>query len=176
VNLRPEHVRFLTELLRDRRQVVGRIDGRFTGWDTDYGRERWSSDPSIDAITGPYTAAFNHYVRAELGYSSDLPYEVLTGRVRPWSYKEFENAYVFVLDKLAAAMRTNPHMRVHVDCGYHDLATPYFAAEHSFAHLAIPAELFENIEYTYYEAGHMMYVHEPSRLAQSAALAAFVRQ
>jgi carboxypeptidase C (cathepsin A) len=176
VNLRPEHVRFLTELLRDRRQVVGRIDGRFTGWDTDYGRERWSSDPSIDAITGPYTAAFNHYVRAELGYSSDLPYEVLTGRVRPWSYKEFENAYVFVLDKLAAAMRTNPHMRVHVDCGYHDLATPYFAAEHSFAHLAIPAELFENIEYTYYEAGHMMYVHEPSRLAQSEALAAFVRQ
>jgi carboxypeptidase C (cathepsin A) len=176
VNLRPEHVRFLTELLRDRRQVVGRIDGRFTGWDTDYGRERWSSDPSIDAITGPYTAAFNHYVRAELGYSSDLPYEVLTGRVRPWSYKEFENAYVFVLDKLAAAMRTNPHMRVHVDCGYHDLATPYFAAEHSFAHLAIPAELFENIEYTYYEAGHMMYVHEPSRLAQSEALAAFVQQ
>jgi carboxypeptidase C (cathepsin A) len=176
VNLRPEHIRFLTELLRDRRLVVGRIDGRFTGWDTDYGREMWSSDPSINAITGPYTAAFNHYVRSELGYSSDLPYEILTSRVRPWSYKEFENAYVFVLDKLAAAMRTNPHMRVHVDCGYHDLATPYFAAEHSLAHLAIPAELFENIEYSYYEAGHMMYVHEPSRLAQAEALAAFVRR
>jgi carboxypeptidase C (cathepsin A) len=174
VNLRPEHIRFLTEVLRDRRLVVGRIDGRFTGWDTDYGREMWSSDPSIDAITGPYSAGLNHYVRAELGYESDLPYEVLTDRVRPWSYKEFENQYVFVQDKLAAAMRTNPHMRVHVDCGYHDLATPYYAAEHSFAHLAIPEELRANIEYSYYEAGHMMYVHEPSRLEQSEQLARFV--
>jgi carboxypeptidase C (cathepsin A) len=176
VDLRPEHIRFLTELLRDRRQVVGRIDGRFTGWDTDYGREMWSSDPSIDAIVGPYTAALNHYVRAELGYSSDLPYESLTERVHPWSFKEFENSYVFVQDKLAAAMRTNPHMRVHVDCGYHDLATPYYAAEHSFAHLQIPAELTANIDYSYYEAGHMMYLHEPSRIAQSDQLARFVQQ
>ena len=83
VNLRPEHIRFLTELLRDRPLVVGRIDGRFTGWDSDYGRETWSSDPSINAIIGPYTAALNHYVRAELGYSNDLPYEVLTDRVQP---------------------------------------------------------------------------------------------
>jgi len=174
VNLRPEHVRFLTELLRDRRLVVGRIDGRFTGWDSDYGRETWSSDPSIDAIIGPYTAALNHYVRAELGYSNDLPYEVLTDRVQPWSYAEFENQHVHVLEALAAAMRSNPHMRVHVDCGYHDLATPYFAAEHSFAHLAIPAELAANIDFSYYEAGHMMYLHQPSRLAQSQRLADFV--
>jgi carboxypeptidase C (cathepsin A) len=176
VNLRPEHIRFLTELLRDRRLVVGRIDGRFTGWDTDYGREQWSSDPSIDAIVGPYTAALNHYVRAELEYSSDLPYEILTDRVHPWSFKEFENSYVFVQDKLAAAMRANPHMRVHVDCGYHDLATPYYAAEHSFAHLQIPAELAANIDYSYYEAGHMMYLHEPSRLAQAEELASFVQR
>jgi carboxypeptidase C (cathepsin A) len=65
-------------------------------------------------------------------------------------------------------------MRVHVDCGYHDLATPYFAAEHSFAHLAIPAELAANIDFSYYEAGHMMYLHQPSRLAQSQRLADFV--
>lgn len=174
VDLRPEHVRFLTELLRDQRLVVGRIDGRFTGWDTDYGRELWSDDPSISAIIGPYTAALNHYVRTELGYESDLPYEVLTDRVRPWSYAEFENQHVFVLDKLAAAMRANPHMRVHVACGYHDAATPYFAAEHTFAHLAIPAELTSNIEFRYHEAGHMMYLHEPSRLSQSQQLAAFV--
>lgn len=174
VNLRPEHVRFLTELLRDERRTVGRIDGRFAGWDSDYGREQWSSDPSIDAIVGPYTAALNHYVREELGYASDLPYEILTDRVHPWSFKEFENQHVHVLDQLAHAMRANPHMRVHVACGYHDAATPYFAAEHTFAHLAVPAEVAANIEFTYYEAGHMMYLHEPSRLAQSAQLAAFV--
>jgi carboxypeptidase C (cathepsin A) len=175
VNLRPEHIRFFTELLRSRRQTVGRIDGRFTGWEADYGKEQWSNDPSIDAITGPYAAALNHYVRGELEYHSDLPYEVLTSRVHPWSYKEFEGAHLYVADKLAAAMRTNPHMRVHVDCGYYDGATPYFAAEHTFAHLAIPAELAANVEFSYFEAGHMMYVHEPSRAEQADQLGRFVQ-
>src|ERR1022692_68881 len=175
VNLRPEHVRFLTELLRDERRTVGRIDGRFTGRDSDYGREHWTTDPSIDAIMGPYTAALNHYVRAELGYASDLSYETLTSRVHPWSYKEFEGQHVNVAAKLAEAMRVNPHMRVYVACGYHDAATPYFAAEHTFAQLAIPAELASQVEFGYFEAGHMMYMHEPSRLAQSQQLAEFVR-
>jgi len=174
VNLRPEHVRFLTELMRDQRRTVGRIDGRFLGWDSDYGRERWTTDPSIDAIIGPYTAALNHYVKSELGYGSDLPYEVLTDRVQPWSFKEFEAKHVHVLDKLAEAIRVNPHMRVHVDCGYYDAATPYAAAEHDMARLAIPVKLTENIEFAYYESGHMMYLHEPSRIDQSARLAAFV--
>jgi carboxypeptidase C (cathepsin A) len=174
VNLRPEHIRFFTELLRDERRTVGRIDGRFKGWEADYGREEFSSDPSIDAIMGPYSAVLNHYVRAELGYQNDLSYEVLTDRVYPWSYKEFEGQHVYVADKLAAAMRANPHMRVHVACGYYDGATPYYAAEHTFAHLEIPAEFAENIEFTYHEAGHMMYLHEPSRLAQAEQLAAFV--
>jgi carboxypeptidase C (cathepsin A) len=174
VNLRPEHVRFLTELLRDQHRTVGRIDGRFLGWDSDYGREQWTTDPSIDAIMGPYATVLNHYVRTELGYSSDLLYEVLTDRVQPWSYKEFEAQHLYVLDKLAEAIRVNPHLRVHVACGYYDAATPYYAAKRDFAHLAIPPELAGNIEFAYYEAGHMMYVHEPSRLDQSARLAAFV--
>jgi carboxypeptidase C (cathepsin A) len=174
VNLRPEHIRFLTELMRDQHRTVGRIDGRFLGWDSDYGRELWTTDPSIDAIIGPYSTVFNHYVRAELGYSSDLNYEVLTDRVRPWSYKEFEGQHLHVLDKLAEAMRVNPSMRVHVACGYYDVATPYYAAERDIAHLAIPAELAANIEFAYYESGHMMYLHEPSRLDQSARLAEFV--
>jgi carboxypeptidase C (cathepsin A) len=174
VNLRIEHVRFFTELLRSRRRTVGRLDARFLGWDSDYGRELFSEDPSFSAILGPYTAALNHYVRSELGYANDLPYEILTGNVHPWSYKEFENAAVTVANKLGAAMRANPHLRVHVASGYHDGATPYYAAEHVLAHLTIPDELRENIETKYYEAGHMMYVHEPSRLQQSADLAAFI--
>ena len=143
VNLRPEHIRFFTELLRDERRTVGRIDGRFKGWEADYGQEHMSVDPSIDAIMGPYSAALNHYVRSELGYQNDLSYEILTERVYPWSYKEFEGKHIFVADKLAEAMRTNPHMRVHVACGYYDGATPYYAAEHTFAHLEIPDELRE---------------------------------
>jgi carboxypeptidase C (cathepsin A) len=174
VDLRIEHVRFFTELLRSRRRTVGRLDGRFLGWEADYGYERWIADPSLDAIMGPYTAALNHYVRTELEYSNDLPYEILTDRVSPWSYKEFEGRHVLVADKLAAAMRANPHMRVYVACGYYDGATPYLATEHTLAHLALPEELRQNIEITYFEAGHMMYVHEPSRIEQSAQMAAFV--
>jgi carboxypeptidase C (cathepsin A) len=174
VNLRPEHVRFFTELLRGQRKVVGRLDARFTGWESDYAVERYGEDPSYSAILGPYSAALNHYVRAELGYESDLPYEILTGNVQPWSYKEFEGATVTVADKLAAAMRANPHLKVHVAFGYYDGATPYYAAEHVLAHLAIPRELHENISRAYYEAGHMTYVHEPSRLRQSTDLAEFV--
>jgi carboxypeptidase C (cathepsin A) len=174
IDLRPEHLRFFTELLRSRRRTVGRLDGRFLGWDSDYGREQWSDDPSYDAIRGPYTAAINHYLRVDLNYSNDLPYEVLSERVYPWSYQEFENRFAGVTDKLAAAMRGNPFLRVYVACGYHDGATPYFATEHTIAHLPIPADLRGNIELEYFEAGHMMYVHEPSRLRQSAQLAQFV--
>jgi carboxypeptidase C (cathepsin A) len=175
VNLRIEHVRFYTELLRDSGRTVGRLDGRFTGWDPDGGTERMEADPSYNAIHGPYAAAFNHYVRDELEYSNDLPYEILTDRVHPWSYKEFEGRGVSVASRLSAAMRANPHLRVHIACGYHDGATPYFAAEHTVAHLQLPAELRERIDLRYYEAGHMMYVHEPSRVQQSADLAEFVR-
>ncbi|WP_028849938.1 S10 family peptidase [Thermocrispum municipale] len=175
-NLRIEHIRFFTELLRDQRKVVGRIDARFTGPESDYARERFSSDPSTNALTGPYAAALNHYVRAELKYESDLPYELINMRANEkWSYAEFEGKHISVLDRLAAAMRANPHLKLHVAFGYTDGATPYFAAEQSLAQLAIPEQLRENIERAYYPAGHMMYVHPDSRVRQAADLAAFVR-
>lgn len=176
VDLRIEHVRFCTEVLRHRGRTVGRLDGRFSGWDPDGGREHWVQDPSYVAIYGPYTAAFNHYLHNELRYRNDLPYEVITDRVRPWSYKEFEGRGISVAAGLAEAMRSNPHLQVHIASGYHDGATPYFAAEHVVAHLQIPAQLRGNVETKYYPAGHMMYVHEPSRLAQSQDLAEFVQQ
>ncbi|GAA2680293.1 MULTISPECIES: S10 family peptidase [Actinosynnema] len=175
VDLRIEHVRFFTELLRPQRRTVGRLDGRFTGWESDYGRELFSEDPSYSAILGPYSAALNHYARVELGYENDLPYEIISRAVHPWSYKEFEGAHVTVANKLASAMRANPHLKVHVAFGYHDGATAYFAAEHVLAHLKIPRELAENVESAYYPAGHMMYVHEESRVQQSKDIAAFVR-
>jgi carboxypeptidase C (cathepsin A) len=176
VNLRIEHSRFFAELLRPRRQTVGRLDGRFTGWGADGAHERLQADPSYHAIMGPYTAALNHYVRAELEYLNDLPYEIINGDANEaWSFKEFEGSPVTVADKLGEAMRANPHLKVHVASGRYDGATPYFATEYTMARLEIPAELQDNIEFHYYPAGHMMYVHEPSRLQQSKDLAAFIR-
>ncbi|MCU1653350.1 MAG: carboxypeptidase [Pseudonocardia sp.] len=172
--LRLENQRFFREVLRDRGLTVGRLDARFTGWEPDDAGDRNSYDPSIAAVDGAYAAALNAHVRGTLGYASDLPYEILTDRVHPWSYQEFEGREVTVVGTLGAAMRANPHLRVQVGCGYYDCATPYYAAQHTIAGLAIPDELRDNIEMRYYEAGHMTYVHEPSRLAQSADLAAFV--
>jgi carboxypeptidase C (cathepsin A) len=175
-DLRLEHVRFFTELLRDQGLSVGRLDSRFTGPAASGNAETFDADPSHDAISGPYAAAFNHYVRAELEYEQDLHYEQISGRVNPWSFKEFEGKSVDVTPRLARAMRQNPHLLVHVAYGYHDGATPYFAARDVVAHLNLPAGLVANIEHAYYEAGHMMYVHEPSRVQQSADLAAFVKR
>jgi carboxypeptidase C (cathepsin A) len=173
-DLRIEHVRYFGELLRDQRRTVGRLDGRFSGPAASAIAEEMDADPSMDAIRGPYAAAFNHYVRDELGYQSDLPYEQLTARVHPWSFKDFEGRPVDVSPRLERAMRANPHLQVHLAYGYYDGATPHFAAEDVIAHLRIPQELRGNIEHRYYEAGHMMYVHEPSRRQQSRDLAAFV--
>jgi carboxypeptidase C (cathepsin A) len=173
-DLRIEHMRFFTELLRDQRRTVGRLDGRFTGPAASAIAENMDADPSHDAIAGPYAAAFNHYVRDELGYENDLPYEQISRRVHPWSFKDFEGRPIDVTPKLERAMRQNPHLLVHIAYGYYDGATPHFAAEDVVAHLQLPDELRRNIEHAYYEAGHMMYVHEPTRRRQSKDLAEFV--
>ena len=174
-NLRVEHLHFFVELLRRERLVVGRLDSRFTGPTGNGVAEKMKDDPSMDAMAGPYAAAWNHYVRAELGYENDLPYEQVSMKAsEEWSFKEFQGRPVDVSDKLARAMRANPHLKVHVAYGYLDGATPYYAAQETFAHLDVPAELLANIDHAYYPAGHMMYVHEPSRVQQSKDLAAFI--
>ena len=116
-NLRPVIFRFCKQLLRDKRRTVGRLDTRFLGMDRDAAGEVWESDPSMDAILGPYTAALYDYVRNELKFESDLPYEILNGKVWPWSYADHENRYVNVAETLRHAMCVNPHLKVHVANG-----------------------------------------------------------
>jgi carboxypeptidase C (cathepsin A) len=175
-NLRPDLFRFTKELLRDQALTVGRLDSRYTGMDKDSAGERFEYDPSMSAISGPYTAAMNHYVRAELGFELDLPYEILSGKVwQSWSYAEFENKYVSVVDTLRQAMTKNPHLKVLVMGGYFDLATPYFAAEWTINHLGLDERLRANISSSVFDAGHMMYVHKPSLERMKAELSAFIR-
>jgi carboxypeptidase C (cathepsin A) len=174
-DLRIRDDRFVKELLRASGRTVGRLDSRFTGFDRDAVGETNEQDPSLAAIIGPYTAALYQYVRAELGYESDLPYEVLTDRVHPWSYATHENRYVDVADTLRQALATNPNLRIYVANGYFDLATPHFATEYTFNHLGIPSEQRANIRMGYYEAGHMMYIQRASLERLGAELAAFVQ-
>ncbi|MER2599167.1 MAG: peptidase S10 [Caldilineales bacterium] len=173
-DLRIDIFRFTKELLRREQRTVGRLDSRYTGIDRDAVGEHAESDPSYSAILGAYTACFNDYVRSDLGYESDLPYEILKGLYQNWSYKEFENQYVNVAEKLRSAISNNPHLRVHVANGYYDLATPYFATRYTFNHLGLDKSLHANISMSYYEAGHMMYVQLASLHALKAELAGFL--
>ena len=174
-NLRVEIHRFVKELLRDERRTAGRLDSRYTGVDRDAVGEQYEYDPSYAAIQGAYTATLNDYLRRELGYESDLPYEIISSRVRPWRYEEHQNKYVNVAETLRKAMSINPHLKVFVANGYYDLATPFLATNYTFNHLGLDAERQENISMAYYEAGHMMYVHLASLAQLKAVLAGFVQ-
>ncbi|MEZ6243845.1 MAG: hypothetical protein R3B57_12480 [Phycisphaerales bacterium] len=161
-NLRPVIYLFTKELLRDRRQTVGRLDSRFTGIDRDAVGAGYEYDPSYAAIQGIYTACLNSYVREELGYQSDLPYEILTN-VGPWDYgRGGNNQYLDIAERLRSVMHEQPYMKVFVAAGYYDLATPLFGIEETIQHMGLAADVRGNIQVHEYEAGHMMYIHRPS--------------
>ena len=174
-NLRINDQHFFKELLRERGFTVGRLDSRFTGRDRLGVTENAEYDPLLTNITGPYMATFYEYVRNELKFESDLPYETLSGFVHPWSYADFENQYVNVGETLRAAMTHNPYLKLFVANGYYDLATPYFATEYTFNHLGLDADLRKNISMEYYDAGHMMYIHIPSLRQMKIDLSEFIR-
>ena len=149
-------------------------DSRYTGIDRDAAGEHFEFDASYAAAQGAYSATFNDYVRRELGFASDLPYEILTGLYKTWSFSEHENRFVNVAETLRKAMSMNPYLKVHVANGYFDLATPYFAASYTINHLGLDPSLRANVSVSFYEAGHMMYAHRPSLLKLKGELARFI--
>ncbi len=175
-NLRVNIFRFTRELLRDERRVAGRLDSRFKGIERDAVGEAMENDISFSNIIGPYTATFYDYVRRELKFESDLPYEILSLKVHSqWSYSDHENQYVNVAETLRKAMTINPYLKIFVANGYYDLATPYYATEYTFNHLGLDASLRGNVSMAYYEAGHMMYIHLPSLAQLKNDLVKFMR-
>ena len=158
---------FFTHLLMDEDKIIGRFDARYTGHRYEPGTDGTAGDgeydPSDEAVTGPLTAAFNDYVRRELKFSSDIPYETATD-VSPWNFGDASEGFPSTADDLRKAMTRNPYLKVWVTCSYYDLATPYFAAERLVAGLNLDAATRANLRFTYYESGHMLYVHQPSRV------------
>ncbi|HVT15038.1 MAG TPA: peptidase S10 [Thermoanaerobaculia bacterium] len=174
VNLRPEIGAFVKELLRSERLTIGRLDTRFTGRDRTARGERFEYDPAQAAIAGPFTATFNAYVSGELGWKSDLNYETLTDRVRPWSFDEYSNRYLNVAEDLRFAMAQNPALRIFVANGYYDLATPFFATRYTFDHLGFEPGYGARVTLAYYDAGHMMYIRRADREQLKADVARFI--
>jgi len=175
-NLRIEIMRYCKELLRSKRRTIGRLDSRFLGIDRDAAGENFEHDPAQTAIIGQFSAMFNDYVRRELNYESDLPYEIITEKVFPWSYAEHENSYVMLGETLRKAMSANPKMKVWAANGYFDLATPYFATEYVVNHLQLEPALRDNLSQTYYQAGHMMYIHKSSLEQLHSDAEAFIKK
>lgn len=159
-NLRISEARFTKELLRDQHKTIGRYDSRLEGEDIDTTGSSPEYDPSYASVQGLYTAMFNNYVRSELKFDTDMPYQVLTDKVQPWSYDHFQNRYVDVADMLRQAMTQNPSLKVMIANGYYDLATPFFATEYTVNHIGLEPGLSNHISLTYCDAGHMLYTRK----------------
>lgn len=179
-NLRVNIWRYMKELLRDRRRTVGRLDTRWVGVDAEVLGEAFEDDPSMSRVWGPATQAFNRYVREDLGWEGhdDLTYRSMT--IFPkWKPRENQQAGIWTpqletATQLRAAMNRNPQLQVSLQSGIYDLGTPYFTAELTFDHLMLDPDRAANVSMQRYEAGHMMYLHEPSLADLKSSLTDFV--
>jgi len=173
-NLRIDPSVFEKQLLAAEKKLLGRFDARILGDDPDPLSARPGFDPSFSGYLPVYSATFNDYVRRALKFESTLPYEVLSGRVRPWRMGEAGQGYLSVADALRSTMMKNPHLKVLFCSGYYDLATPYFATHYTINHLDLPRHLRANVRETRYQGGHMMYHHRPDLEKLHADVASFI--
>lgn len=174
-DLRIDATFFRAELLRAEGKVLGRFDAR-VAWDsTDKTSPIPEYDPSYSLAYGAFATAMMDYLGRDLGYKEDQPYEILTSKVHPWKWNA-TNQVVNVSDRLATAMRDNPHLKVLVMGGYTDLATPPEGVAHSLRHLlGLPAESRKNISTTFYDGGHMFYLNPPDLTKTRADLLKFLQ-
>jgi carboxypeptidase C (cathepsin A) len=177
-NLRVSGGEFEKTLQEDQDLTTGRLDTRFSGPNLNPLSEFAEYDPQSSAISSAYVSLFNDYIRKDLKYGDGQTYlpQALFGQGFPWDFKHNGNPIgVNVAPDLAEALKTNPRLRIMVNGGYYDLATPFFAAEYEEKHLPIPQSLAKNIEYDWYESGHMVYVRDESLKQLHDRVAAFIK-
>lgn len=160
--LRVSPTRFRKELLRSKGLHVGRLDSRYTGTDEREVGDSPSFDASEAALTPVFNATLRDYLFRELGVSTDLQYRLNNyGGMGTWEYPQ--GTYADTSGDLREALVENPHMRVLMTCGLYDLACPFFALERSVDYMDLRPSERKRISFTYYPAGHMMYVEKGSR-------------
>lgn len=172
-NLRISSLNFSKELLRSEKETIGRFDSRMKGMDYDSCGQHFEYDPSLDAVFGAFSAAFNHYVRVDLKWKGDDAYNVMAN-VQPWDYGKATNQYLNVAETLRETMCKNQSLRVFVASGYFDLATPYFGSQYTFDHMGLIAERKKDIVIEHYEGGHMMFITLSVLQKMSRDIKAFV--
>jgi carboxypeptidase C (cathepsin A) len=182
-NLRIEYGAFQKELFGDKALTVGTLDTRFIGATIDPLSKVASYDPQSAALSAAYVAAWQHYSRERLNWRPDIQFKPGISIYSKWDYKHqppgADKPLIMlpnVLPDLAHAMKKNPTLKVMVNGGYFDVSTPYFEGVMELRHLPIPAALKSNIEYHYYQSGHMVYVHPPTLVELHANVADFIRR
>jgi carboxypeptidase C (cathepsin A) len=182
-DLRVNLSQFRAELQRAAGLTTGRIDARFTGYTYDLLEENAQGDPEGPAVGGAYTALINEYNHDELKFGKDRVYHNSATGTQEWKWTRrpgpgmrggFFPGAPNVQGDLADAMITNPKLLVQVENGYFDFATPFFATEFTMSHLGLPAELQKNVTLDYYDAGHMMYLHDADRVNLHNHIASFI--
>lgn len=181
-DLRVTNNEFFAEALREKGQIVGRLDSRYVGINQDLISQTGSHDPQSLAISPAYTAGFLDYFHNELGVSSDLMYTTSAGGRKgfKWDWKHVGNvrwgtqAAINTGPDMAQALSRDPNMKVLILNGIYDIATVFYGVEHSINHLGLTKEIKDNIIMEYYEAGHMMYTHEPSLIKFKNDVAGFI--
>ena len=158
-HLRIDEGVFRRQLLHDEGLILGAYDARITGRDDDPASPNPNFDPANAAVLGPFSAGMNSYVRGELKFEDDLPYELLAG-VQPWNYGS-RNTYASAGDRLAGIMNQNPYMKILVVGGRCDLVCPIDTVRYALDHMQIDPAYRTNITYAEFDAGHMMYINLP---------------
>ncbi len=181
-DLRVTNSEFFAEALREKGEIVGRLDSRFTGINQDLISQRGSHDPQSAAISPAYITGFLDYFYGDLGVSRDLMYTVTAGRREgfKWDWKHEGNmrwgtqAGITTGIDMAQALSRDPNMKVLILNGIYDIATVFYGVEYTIDHLGLRPEIKDNIIMKYYEAGHMMYTHQPSLEKFKADVAGFI--
>ena len=163
--------------------TTGRLDTRFSGPTLDPMSKEAEYDPQSAAISSAYVSAFNDYVRNTLKFGERMAYKPEIDVEKNWDFThqppgapaKLPGTTNVMLD-LAAAMKQNPKLKLQLNGGYYDLATPYFAAMFELRQLPIEKSLQDNIEMHFYTSGHMVYAHEPDLKALHANVAAFIEK
>ncbi len=182
-NLRVEYGAFQKEVLANQDLTTGTLDTRFTGPTLDPLSKISEYDPQSAAIGSAYVSAFNAYAHGRLHYGQGVYYKPGIPVYDSWDYRHQPPgahrpliALTNILPDLAAAMKRNPGMKVLVNGGYFDISTPFYEGWFEMHHLSIPASLQGNIQYRYYQSGHMVYVHLPALKQLHDNVATFIRR